>query len=166
MAWSFHHCQDSSNVQDLFCQHFPTILPYPLAHRILSGWIEPARVRLQNHIFFLQNLHKLSHGFPLLYYFHKSHPKILKFSPPLKLGSHFLGLQSSLRWVSPVAIGPSNGSRATCWFNFRQNAEGAGIYGSQSRDDFNRDDVEQVLLLITPFFLWILWLSCYCLWGL
>lgn len=93
-------------------------------------------------------------------------PRSLNSRPPLKLGSHFLGLQSSLRWVSPVAIGPSNGSRATCWFNFRQNAEGAGIYGSQSRDDFNRDDVEQVLLLITPFFLWILWLSCYCLWGL
>lgn len=25
-------------------------------------------------------------------------------------------------------------------------AEGAGIYGSQSRDDFDNDDVEQVLL--------------------
>ena len=25
-------------------------------------------------------------------------------------------------------------------------AEGAGIYGSQSRDDFDSDDVEQVLL--------------------
>ncbi|GAB2230589.1 hypothetical protein Droror1_Dr00014863 [Drosera rotundifolia] len=34
----------------------------------------------------------------------------------------------------------------TCWFRFGKNgvdAEGAGIYGSQSRDDFDRDDVEQ-----------------------
>ncbi|KAG5551104.1 hypothetical protein RHGRI_009504 [Rhododendron griersonianum] len=40
-----------------------------------------------------------------------------------------------------------NGSRTiTCWFKFGQNgvdAEGAGIYGSQSRDDYDRDDVEQ-----------------------
>ncbi|XP_022932181.1 protein LHCP TRANSLOCATION DEFECT [Cucurbita moschata] len=70
-------------------------------------------------------------------------PTSLNSRPPLKLGSQFLGLQSNLRWVSPIAIGPSNGSRATCWFNLRQNAEGAGIYGSQSRDDFIRDDVEQ-----------------------
>lgn len=44
-------------------------------------------------------------------------------------------------------MGPSNGSRAQCWFKFGKNgvdAEGAGIYGSQSRDDFDRDDVEQV----------------------
>ncbi|MCI03400.1 protein LHCP TRANSLOCATION DEFECT, partial [Trifolium medium] len=35
----------------------------------------------------------------------------------------------------------------TCWFKFGKNgvdAEGAGIYGSQSRDDFDRDDVEQL----------------------
>ncbi|KAL9271523.1 LHCP TRANSLOCATION DEFECT-like protein [Drosera capensis] len=34
----------------------------------------------------------------------------------------------------------------TYWFRFGKNgvdAEGAGIYGSQSRDDFDRDDVEQ-----------------------
>ncbi|KAF7146596.1 hypothetical protein RHSIM_Rhsim04G0001800 [Rhododendron simsii] len=41
-----------------------------------------------------------------------------------------------------------NGSRTiTCWFKFGQNgvdAEGAGIYGSQSRDDYDRDDVEQI----------------------
>lgn len=37
--------------------------------------------------------------------------------------------------------------RAKCFFKFGKNgvdAEGAGIYGSQSRDDFERDDVEQV----------------------
>lgn len=83
-------------------------------------------------------------------------PRSFNSRPPFKLGSHFLGLQSNLRWLSPVSIGPSNGSRATCWFNLRQNAEGAGIYGSQSRDDFNRDDVEQVLLLSTLFFLCVL----------
>ncbi|XP_050218050.1 protein LHCP TRANSLOCATION DEFECT [Mercurialis annua] len=57
-----------------------------------------------------------------------------------KFSSQFLGIKSK---VSLVRIGPSNGSRVKCWFNFRQNAEGAGIYGSQSRDDFDRDDVEQ-----------------------
>lgn len=39
---------------------------------------------------------------------------------------------------------------ATCWFKFGKNgvdAEGAGIYGSQSRNDFDRDDVEQVGVL-------------------
>lgn len=65
-----------------------------------------------------------------------------------KLNSQFLGLQSNVGWLRPVRIGPSNGSRAKCWFKFGKNgvdAEGAGIYGSQSRDDFDRDDVEQVL---------------------
>ncbi|KNA11301.1 hypothetical protein SOVF_136470 [Spinacia oleracea] len=42
---------------------------------------------------------------------------------------------------STTKLGPSNGGRAKCWFSF--NAKGAGIYGSQSRDDFDRDDVEQ-----------------------
>ncbi|KAI3766897.1 hypothetical protein L2E82_16976 [Cichorium intybus] len=45
-------------------------------------------------------------------------------------------------------IGPSScGSRTTCWFKFGKNGvdvEGAGIYGSESRDDFDRDDVEQI----------------------
>ncbi|GLT72633.1 hypothetical protein SLA2020_445480 [Shorea laevis] len=55
-------------------------------------------------------------------------------------------MQNRLGWVRPVRLGPSNGSRAKCWFKFGKNgvdAEGAGIYGSQSRDDFDRDDVEQ-----------------------
>ncbi|CAK7338427.1 unnamed protein product [Dovyalis caffra] len=66
------------------------------------------------------------------------------FSP--KLNSQFLGLQTNVSWLRPCRIGPSNGSRAKCWFKFGKNgvdAEGAGIYGSQSRDDFDRDDVEQ-----------------------
>ncbi|KAJ6950439.1 protein LHCP TRANSLOCATION DEFECT [Populus alba x Populus x berolinensis] len=66
------------------------------------------------------------------------------FSP--KLNSQFLGLQSNVGRLRPCRIGPSNGSRAKCWFKFGKNgvdAEGAGIYGSQSRDDFDRDDVEQ-----------------------
>ncbi|EPS57502.1 hypothetical protein M569_17316, partial [Genlisea aurea] len=44
------------------------------------------------------------------------------------------------------ALGPTSGSRTTCWFRFGKNgvdAEGAGVYGSQGRDDFDRDDVEQ-----------------------
>ncbi|XP_030542271.1 protein LHCP TRANSLOCATION DEFECT [Rhodamnia argentea] len=64
----------------------------------------------------------------------------------LILSSQFLGTRSKLSWVRPVKIGPRNGSRARCWFKFGKNgvdAEGAGIYGNQSRDDFDRDDVEQ-----------------------
>lgn len=59
------------------------------------------------------------------------------------------GSRARLGWVRDRAVGvvgPSNGSRARCWFKFGKNgvdAEGAGIYGSQSRDDFDRDDVEQ-----------------------
>lgn len=37
-------------------------------------------------------------------------------------------------------------TRAAAWFKFGSNgldSEGAGIYGSQGRDDFDRDDVEQ-----------------------
>ncbi|XP_073127668.1 protein LHCP TRANSLOCATION DEFECT [Henckelia pumila] len=59
----------------------------------------------------------------------------------------FLGCANSLGWCrSTRKLGTSCGSRTTCWFKFGKNgvdAEGAGIYGSQSRDDFDRDDVEQ-----------------------
>lgn len=67
------------------------------------------------------------------------------------VSSRFLGIRvKKLGWSSSSInsrIGPSNGSRFTSWFRFGKNgvdAEGAGIYGSQSRDDFDRDDVEQV----------------------
>ncbi|MBA0722031.1 hypothetical protein Golax_009519, partial [Gossypium laxum] len=66
--------------------------------------------------------------------------------------SKFLGTQNSLSCLRPSNIGPSNGSRTQCWFKFGKNgvdAEGAGIYGSQKRDDFDKDDVEQVLSLYT-----------------
>ncbi|KAK7316737.1 hypothetical protein RJT34_00418 [Clitoria ternatea] len=63
------------------------------------------------------------------------------------LASRFVGTRKSVGWLSLTSrIGPSNGSKATCWFRFGKNgvdAEGAGIYGSQGRDDFDRDDVEQ-----------------------
>ncbi|KAG9159988.1 hypothetical protein Leryth_005736 [Lithospermum erythrorhizon] len=64
-----------------------------------------------------------------------------------KLTSQFIGRKSHLKWcrVNKV-VGPSSNARTTCWFKFGKNgvdAEGAGIYGSQSRDDFDRDDVEQ-----------------------
>ncbi|KAL1332249.1 hypothetical protein HN51_061093 [Arachis hypogaea] len=63
----------------------------------------------------------------------------------------FLGSRKRVGWLrvtnsAIIMIGPSNGSKSTCWFKFGKNgvdAEGAGIYGSQSRDDFDRDDVEQ-----------------------
>ncbi|XP_043690277.1 protein LHCP TRANSLOCATION DEFECT [Telopea speciosissima] len=68
----------------------------------------------------------------------------------VKFTSQFLGIRKKLGWfrASRIApkIGPSSGSRAKCWFRFGKNgvdAEGAGIYGSQSREDFDRDDVEQ-----------------------
>ncbi|KAK3014502.1 hypothetical protein RJ639_009405, partial [Escallonia herrerae] len=65
-----------------------------------------------------------------------------------RLSCQFLGTQKRLTWVRHSGLGPSScGSRATCWFKFGKNgvdAEGAGIYGSQSREDFDRDDVEQV----------------------
>lgn len=68
-----------------------------------------------------------------------------------KLVSPFKGsltMTKRLGWCRPTSqFGQSCGSRATCWFRFGKNgvdAEGAGIYGSQSRDDFDRDDVEQV----------------------
>ncbi|XP_061355341.1 protein LHCP TRANSLOCATION DEFECT [Gastrolobium bilobum] len=63
------------------------------------------------------------------------------------LSSRFLGVRKRVGWLRLTSqIGPSNGSKATCWFKFGKNgidAEGAGIYGSQTRDDFDRDDVEQ-----------------------
>ncbi|OVA10563.1 Ankyrin repeat-containing domain [Macleaya cordata] len=64
-----------------------------------------------------------------------------------KCNSQFLGIPKRLGWCNIGSkIGPSNGSRAKCWFKFGKNgvdAEGAGIYGSQRREDFDRDDVEQ-----------------------
>ncbi|KAL3503471.1 hypothetical protein ACH5RR_037920 [Cinchona calisaya] len=71
-------------------------------------------------------------------------------SSKILISSQFLGGPRSskglLGWCRPTRIGPSSGSRTTCWFKFGKNgvdAEGAGIYGSQSRDDFDSDDVEQ-----------------------
>ncbi|XP_008775505.1 protein LHCP TRANSLOCATION DEFECT [Phoenix dactylifera] len=67
------------------------------------------------------------------------------------LRSPFLALTRRLGWLRDsrmrAKVGPGcAGSRARCWFRFGNkgvDAEGAGIYGSQSRDDFDRDDVEQ-----------------------
>ncbi|KAI5077803.1 hypothetical protein GOP47_0007627 [Adiantum capillus-veneris] len=38
---------------------------------------------------------------------------------------------------------PPSRARTTAWFKFGTDSEKAGIYGSQGRDDFDRDDVEQ-----------------------
>ncbi|XP_021755820.1 protein LHCP TRANSLOCATION DEFECT-like [Chenopodium quinoa] len=62
----------------------------------------------------------------------------------LNLRNGFLGMPTNVsgpKFKPTTKLGPTNGGRAKCWFKF--NAEGAGIYGSQSRDDFDRDDVEQ-----------------------
>ncbi|VFQ79188.1 unnamed protein product [Cuscuta campestris] len=77
-----------------------------------------------------------------------SRPGISSSYPPSqpKLRSQFVGRK--LRWCRPSGPRPASGcsTTTTCWFRFGKNgvdAEGAGIYGSQSRDDFDRDDVEQ-----------------------
>eukprot|EP00250_Pteridium_aquilinum_P034541 c7728_g1_i1 orf=127-627(+) len=43
-----------------------------------------------------------------------------------------------LRLLCPPSL-----SRTTAWFKFGTDAEKAGIYASQGRDEFDRDDVEQ-----------------------
>ncbi|XP_076922230.1 protein LHCP TRANSLOCATION DEFECT-like [Bidens hawaiensis] len=81
--------------------------------------------------------------------FSPSNTKPTNHSSTHKLVSQFLGVNKGLSFCKPSTrlLGSiSNGSRTTCWFKFGKNgvdAEGAGIYGSQSRDDFDRDDVEQ-----------------------
>ncbi|KAG6405140.1 hypothetical protein SASPL_132724 [Salvia splendens] len=72
-------------------------------------------------------------------------------SPPASITPHLrrhfvAGSARSIGWCNPTRLGPTCGFRTTCWFRFGKNgvdAEGAGIYGSQARDDFDRDDVEQ-----------------------
>ncbi|ESQ30385.1 hypothetical protein EUTSA_v10011819mg [Eutrema salsugineum] len=67
-------------------------------------------------------------------------------SSPRLPSSRFLGTRNLKLRIRPARLGPSNGSRTTCWFKFGKNgvdAESAGIYGSQTRDDFDKDDVEQ-----------------------
>ncbi|XP_072958175.1 protein LHCP TRANSLOCATION DEFECT-like [Typha angustifolia] len=66
-----------------------------------------------------------------------------------KLRSPFLAITKRIGWIRSsqirAKVAPSTGWRsATCFFRFgNRGAEDAGIYGSQSRDDFDRDDVEQ-----------------------
>ncbi|XP_074380696.1 protein LHCP TRANSLOCATION DEFECT [Apium graveolens] len=76
-------------------------------------------------------------------------------SNSLVIKSKFVGVtvDKRLGWLSLSKIGllirstaATSASGATCWFKFGKNgvdAEQAGIYGSQSRNDFDRDDVEQ-----------------------
>ncbi|KAI0504993.1 hypothetical protein KFK09_015950 [Dendrobium nobile] len=67
------------------------------------------------------------------------------------LRSPFLAFTKRLGWrrdsrLMKRADLAGGGGGARCWFKFGNrgvDAEGAGIYGSQSRDDFDRDDVEQ-----------------------
>ncbi|GAB2277820.1 hypothetical protein Dimus_012524 [Dionaea muscipula] len=81
-----------------------------------------------------------------------SHSKpALSVAPPkfTKLKHGVLGSSKRVRGLAhlrPRIRKDGNRGRVTCWFKFGKNgvdAEGAGIYGSQSRDDFDRDDVEQ-----------------------
>ncbi|KAL8218447.1 hypothetical protein R6Q57_021820 [Mikania cordata] len=60
-------------------------------------------------------------------------------TPTLRnLDSQFVGVLRRLGFCKSASrIGPNSiGSKIICWFKF-------GIYGSQSRDDFDRVDVEQ-----------------------
>ncbi|CAL5086404.1 unnamed protein product [Urochloa decumbens] len=66
------------------------------------------------------------------------------------LGSGSGAARRGLGWLRPsrlsrvVPASESGRVGPTCWFKFgNKDAEGAGIYGSQARDDFDRDDVEQ-----------------------
>ncbi|KAL6656645.1 hypothetical protein ACP70R_004425 [Stipagrostis hirtigluma subsp. patula] len=60
------------------------------------------------------------------------------------LGRRGLGWLRPSRLSGAVPASESGRVGPTCWFRFgNKDAEGAGIYGSQRRDDFDRDDVEQ-----------------------
>ncbi|EFJ26486.1 hypothetical protein SELMODRAFT_228130 [Selaginella moellendorffii] len=63
------------------------------------------------------------------------------------LPSAFLGTsQVSWRRQQRLVLANPSGSRVSAWFKFGNrglDSQGAGIYGSQKRDDFNKDDVEQ-----------------------
>ncbi|EFJ26794.1 hypothetical protein SELMODRAFT_228083 [Selaginella moellendorffii] len=63
------------------------------------------------------------------------------------LPSTFLGTsQVSWRRQQRLVLANPSSSRVSAWFKFGNrglDSQGAGIYGSQKRDDFNKDDVEQ-----------------------
>ncbi|XP_072968501.1 protein LHCP TRANSLOCATION DEFECT-like [Typha angustifolia] len=67
------------------------------------------------------------------------------------LKTPFLAITRRLGWLKESNLRAKVGSaivrsRTTCWFRFGTSgvdAEGAGIYGSQSRNDFSHYDVEQ-----------------------
>ncbi|XP_031499417.1 protein LHCP TRANSLOCATION DEFECT isoform X2 [Nymphaea colorata] len=67
-------------------------------------------------------------------------------SPRHKPTSGFLGFRN-LGFVKSanfrVIRGPASGYRTKCWFNLGTDAEGAGIYASQKRNDYTADDVDQ-----------------------
>lgn len=63
----------------------------------------------------------------------------------MSLTSSFRGVSHAQKVSKKFGVSESS-ARWTSWFKFGKNgldAEGAGIYGSQGRDDFDRDDVEQ-----------------------
>lgn len=65
-------------------------------------------------------------------------------TPLLGAGRRGLGWLRPSRLSRVVPASESGRAGTTCWFKFgNKDAEGAGIYGSQARDDFDRDDVEQ-----------------------
>ena len=54
-------------------------------------------------------------------------------------------------WSLLSKVAPARESGRVGFFKFgNKDAEGAGIYGSQGRDDFDRDDVEQVKIRPVP----------------
>jgi hypothetical protein len=70
----------------------------------------------------------------------------------LSLRTAFLAGRGVGRLSLSRQLGVQNGSRVSAWFKFGANgadSKEAGIYGSQKRDDFDSDDVEQVGFLIS-----------------
>ncbi|CAK9263801.1 unnamed protein product [Sphagnum jensenii] len=58
-------------------------------------------------------------------------------------GRQLVGTGTRIGWLG---LPQGGSSRVTAWFKFGDNgmdAKGAGIYGSQGRDDFDREDVAQ-----------------------
>ena len=75
-------------------------------------------------------------------------------SPRAAQGGGGAGLRTAQRmqgWSLLSKVAPARGSGRVGFFKFgNKDAEGAGIYGSQGRDDFDRDDVEQVKIPSRP----------------
>lgn len=62
-------------------------------------------------------------------------------APSARLAGRPVAPSTAVRRGTAVS-GIHNGAKVFAFFKFRSDAQDAGIYGSQKRDDFDRDDVE------------------------